>query len=80
MKPSRRRSSIAVRELVDSVVALSEDPGPATVARYLAASRALENSGRADVTPIERAPSLARRRAAAQHSATPTRDADRRSA
>jgi hypothetical protein len=39
-----RRSSIAIREMVDAVVALSEDPRPANVARYLAASRALEDS------------------------------------
>jgi hypothetical protein len=34
----------AVRKMVAAVVALSEDPGPKNVGRYLAASRALEDS------------------------------------
>jgi hypothetical protein len=34
----------AVRKLVAAVVALSDDPGPVNVERYLAASRALEES------------------------------------
>jgi hypothetical protein len=40
-----------VRTLVDAVRALSADPAPANVQRYLAASRALEDSrGAPDVT------------------------------
>jgi hypothetical protein len=34
----------AVRKLVAAVVALSDDPGPLNVERYLAASQALEDS------------------------------------
>jgi hypothetical protein len=34
----------AVRQLVDAVVAFCEDPGPDNLERYLAASRALEDS------------------------------------
>jgi hypothetical protein len=34
----------AVRQLVDAVIAFSEDPGPDNLERYLAASRALEDS------------------------------------
>jgi hypothetical protein len=34
----------AVRKMVAAVVALSEDPGATNVERYLAASRALEDS------------------------------------
>jgi hypothetical protein len=34
----------ALLEMVDAVHALSEDPSPANVERYLAASRALEDS------------------------------------
>jgi hypothetical protein len=34
----------AVRRLVDAVVAFCEDPGPDNLERYLAASRALEDS------------------------------------
>jgi hypothetical protein len=33
-----------LRRFVDAVRGLSEDPGPASLARYLAASRALEES------------------------------------
>jgi hypothetical protein len=36
----------AVREFVDAVLALSEDPGPANLERYLAVSRELEESRR----------------------------------
>jgi hypothetical protein len=35
-----------LRQFVDAVVALSEDPEPANVERYLEASRALEESRR----------------------------------
>jgi hypothetical protein len=35
---------IDIREFVDAVLALSDDPGPANLERYLAASRELEES------------------------------------
>ena len=41
--PSQRS---AVREFVDAVLALSDDPGPANLQRYLAVSRELEESRR----------------------------------
>jgi hypothetical protein len=41
--PSQRN---AVREFVDAVLALSDDPGPANLQRYLAVSRELEESRR----------------------------------
>jgi hypothetical protein len=41
----------ALRQFVDAVRGLSEDPGPASLARYLAASRVLEESKRAGRTP-----------------------------
>ena len=46
MTPARLEppSPAATRQLVDAVVALSEDPGPDNLERYLAASRALEDS------------------------------------
>jgi hypothetical protein len=34
----------AVRELINAVLALSDDPAPGNVERYLAASQALEDS------------------------------------
>ena len=41
----------AIRQLVDAVVALCEDPGPDNLERYLAASRALEDSRGAPAGP-----------------------------
>jgi hypothetical protein len=41
----------ALRQFVDAVRGFSEDPGPATLERYLAASRALEESKRPRRTP-----------------------------
>jgi len=35
-----------IREFVDAVLALSDDPGPANLRRYLAVSRELEESRR----------------------------------
>ena len=35
-----------IREFVDAVLALSDDPGPANLQRYLAVSRELEESRR----------------------------------
>jgi len=35
-----------LRQFVDAVQAFSDDPGPANLERYLAASRALEESKR----------------------------------
>jgi hypothetical protein len=35
-----------IREFVDAVLALSDDPGPANLERYLAVSRELEESRR----------------------------------
>jgi hypothetical protein len=40
----------ALRQFVDAVRELSEDPGPANLERYLAASRALEESKRPGTT------------------------------
>jgi hypothetical protein len=40
----------AVRQFVDAVLDFSEDPGPVNLVRYLAASRALEESQRAAQT------------------------------
>jgi hypothetical protein len=34
----------AMREFIDAVLALSDDPAPTNVGRYLAASQALEDS------------------------------------
>jgi hypothetical protein len=39
----------AMRQFIDAVLSLSEDPGPVNVERYLAASRALEESRPAPV-------------------------------
>jgi hypothetical protein len=51
-----------IQELMDAVLALSDDPRPANVERYLAASRALEDSkpsragsGRRTRRPTQRA-------------------------
>jgi hypothetical protein len=41
----------AFRHFVDAVLALSDDPGPANLERYLGASRALEESRRSRQTP-----------------------------
>jgi hypothetical protein len=41
----------AFGRFVDAVFALSDDPGPVSVVRYLAASRGLEESRRSGPTP-----------------------------
>jgi hypothetical protein len=46
----------AVREFVDAVRALSEDPGPANLQRYLAVSRELEESRRPREAAAQAAP------------------------
>jgi hypothetical protein len=43
---TRRADQDAVREFVDAVLALSDDPGPANLHRYLTVSRQLEESRR----------------------------------
>jgi hypothetical protein len=54
--PSQRR---AFREFTEAVLALSDDPGPVNLERYLAASRALEESyGRPIVRRTRRARAL----------------------
>jgi hypothetical protein len=45
----------AIRQLVDAVLALSDDPAPANVQRYLAVSRALEASRSKAKTSAKRA-------------------------
>src|SRR2546423_861797 len=54
----------AVRDLVEAVQALSDDPGPGNVERYLAASRALEESRPAPVRGRARARGASERAAA----------------
>jgi hypothetical protein len=54
----------AVREFVDAVHALSEDPGPANLQRYLAVSRELDESrrpreSRAQAAPAQEVPARA---------------------
>jgi len=56
-----------IREFVDAVLALSDDPGPANLQRYLAVSRELEESQRP-------------RQSAAQEIRTRPRDRGRRPA
>jgi hypothetical protein len=43
----------AVREFVDAVLALSDDSGPANLERYLAVSRALDESRRPRESPAQ---------------------------
>ncbi len=45
LAPAEQR---AVRRFVDAVLDFSEDPGPVNLVRYLAASRALEESRRSE--------------------------------
>jgi hypothetical protein len=45
----------AIQHLVDAVLALSDDPAPANVTRYLAASQALESSRSPAKAPAKRA-------------------------
>jgi hypothetical protein len=47
-EPGTRR---ARRQFCDAVLAFSDDPGPANLVRYLAASRDLEKSKRSGETP-----------------------------
>ena len=50
----------ALEQFVDAVLTLSEDPGPATSERYLAASRELDESRRSRESPTQsaRAPAV----------------------
>lgn len=50
---TRARHEPAFRQFVDVVLAFSDDPGPENLQRYLAASRALEESRRSDPTPLQ---------------------------
>lgn len=52
-----------LRQFADAVLAFSDEPGPENLERYLAASRALEESRRARRTPPQ-ANARERRRAA----------------
>ena len=58
----------AHRQFVDAVHAFSDDPGPANLERYLAASRALEESKRSEQTPPQIR--LARQRSPERKTAT----------
>ncbi len=57
-----------LRRFVDAVRGFSEDPGPASLERYLAASRALEESKREGRTPPQSR--LARQRSPERKNAT----------
>jgi hypothetical protein len=57
----------ALRQFVEAVHGLSEDPGPASLERYLAASRALEESKNPGTTKPR---SLALQRSPARKNAT----------
>jgi hypothetical protein len=46
----------ALRQFVDAVHAFSDDPGPENLERYLAASRALEESKRSGQRPPQGRP------------------------
>jgi hypothetical protein len=48
-----RAERVAFRQFVDAVLAFSDDPGPANLERYLAASRSLEESRRARQTRLQ---------------------------
>jgi hypothetical protein len=45
-----RAERSAFRQFVDALIAFSDDPGPANLERYLAASRSLEESRRSRQT------------------------------
>jgi hypothetical protein len=53
--------SSAVRRFVGAVLALSDDPRPENVERYLVASRALERSAREGAAPESRGLTKGRR-------------------
>jgi hypothetical protein len=55
LAPTERR---AFRQFVDAVLAFADDPGPANLERYLAASRSLAESRRSGQT--DRGPALER--------------------
>jgi hypothetical protein len=46
----------ALRQFVDAVVAFSDEPGPANLERYLAASRSLEEARLAGLQNLAREP------------------------
>jgi hypothetical protein len=69
-RPASSAEQTAFRQFIEAVVALSEDPEPANVERYLAASRELEESQRSRQTPPR-----ARRRTRGAGAAVRTADA-----